>query len=260
MSQPAIPEINLEKVVIEDEFNARSDMDQGALARLGASIKKNGLIQPITVRPMSGGKFKLLAGERRIRAAQLEGIKKLPAKILQGGNDRVVNLAENLHREDLNEIEKARGVKALAEELKLGTHKAIAAEVGFSAAWVSGHLRLLDLPDSIQALIASGHIPSKAERLLRPIVKVSPRNAEFVCELAKRDGVEPGEFTRVFPDLLAAVPHKKFTDPPTMIPSGGDSPEPDRLRCKAGSRPGRSLSRGSAVGPHRRPDARLQQR
>jgi hypothetical protein len=130
-------------------------------------------------------------------------------------------MAENLQREDLNDIEIAEGLKALAEELGLKTHKEIAAEVDHTASWVSQHLRLLQLPESVQERIAEKAIPVKAERQLRQLASASPRIAECICELAKREKIKPGDFIAYLPDLISSLPNHKFADPPTMIPAIG---------------------------------------
>jgi ParB family transcriptional regulator, chromosome partitioning protein len=122
----------------------------------------------------------VIAGHRRLEAAKLAGIKKVPVHVRENGNARAAALSENLHREDLDPIDTARGLVELAAELNLTTNKKIAEALDVSDSWVSQHLRLLRLPEGVQTYIAEGHIPVEAERDLRGIAKVSPRIAECI--------------------------------------------------------------------------------
>jgi hypothetical protein len=115
--------IPVDKIVVREGHNTRKSFDPKALKRLGKSISANDLIEPLSVRPIDGGMFMLLAGERRLRAAKLEGIKELPGHINTKGNARTIALVENIQREQLNKVEEAEGVEELAKELKLTTNK-----------------------------------------------------------------------------------------------------------------------------------------
>jgi ParB family transcriptional regulator, chromosome partitioning protein len=207
MSDLATPLLEVDRIEVVEGFNPRTRMDPDALARLAGSIGKTDVVQPLKVRPLEGGRFALIAGHRRLEAAKLAGIKKVPIDVRQNGTPRTVALTENLHREDLDAIDTARGLKELAAELNLSTNKKIAEELDLSESWVSQHLRLLKLPEGVQAYIAEGHVPIEAERDLRGIAKVSPRVAECICQLAKRRKVKAREFVVNFGELLAAVPH-----------------------------------------------------
>jgi ParB/RepB/Spo0J family partition protein len=187
MTAQKTPMIQVEKIVVEEGLNARKSMDQEALKRLGKSIAKDELVQPITVRPIEDGKFALIAGERRYEAAKLEGIKELPGHVVTSGNRRTISFIENLHREDLNKIEEAEGLEDLAKELKLGNNKAVAEEVGMSQTWVSSRRRLLKLPEKVQQAIARDEVPIEAASLLIKVAAASPRIAERVCEVYKTD-------------------------------------------------------------------------
>jgi ParB/RepB/Spo0J family partition protein len=195
-------------------------MDPDALARLAGNLGKTDVVQPLTVRPIKGGKFAVVAGHRRLEAAKLAGIKKVPVHVRENGNARAAALSENLHREDLDPIDTARGLAELATELNLTTNKKIAEELDVSDSWVSQHLRLLKLPEAVQTYIAEGHVPVEAERDLRGIAKVSSRIAECICELAKRRKVKAREFVVNFGDLFEAVAQARFEDKPTMIDPG----------------------------------------
>jgi ParB/RepB/Spo0J family partition protein len=192
-------------------------MGADGLERLSASIATEGLIQPIMVKATEGGRVTVIAGHRRLAAAQLAGIEEVPVTFYEGERDRPVSLVENLHREDLDPIDAARGLRAIAEEFALATNKEIAAQVNMSVQWVGERLRLLRLPDGCQARIASGEVPIEAERILRKVAEVSPRIAECVCEMAVRRKASPRDFVRGFADLLAETAEGRFEDKPTMI-------------------------------------------
>jgi ParB/RepB/Spo0J family partition protein len=220
MTDLATPLLEVEKIEVVEGFNPRTHMDPEALARLAGNLGKTDVVQPLTVRPIGGGKFAVIAGHRRLEAAKLAGIKKVPVHVRENGNARAAALSENLHREDLDPIDTARGLTELAAELNLTTNKKIAEELDVSDSWVSQHLRLLKLPEAVQTYIAEGHVPVEAERDLRGIAKVSPRIAECICELAKRRKVKSREFVANFGDLFEAVAQARFEDRPTMINPG----------------------------------------
>jgi ParB family transcriptional regulator, chromosome partitioning protein len=217
MTDLATPLLEVDKIEVVEGFNPRTHMDPDALARLAGSLGKTDVVQPLTVRPIEGGKFAVIAGHRRLKAAEMAGIERVPVHVREGGDALTAALVENHHREDLDPIDTARGLQALAEELNLTTHKKIAEELEVSDSWVSQHLRLLNLPEGVQSYIAEGHVPVEAERDLRGIAKVSPRIAECICELAKRRKVKSREFVVSFGDLFEAVAQARFEDKPTMI-------------------------------------------
>jgi ParB/RepB/Spo0J family partition protein len=220
MSQPTAPLIDVDKIDIKEGFNVRTHMDEDGIERLAANFKRVGVVQPVVVVPAENGRFALVAGHRRLRAAQVAGFTEIPSVLGDAKTARVANLVENLHQEELDPIDRARGLKALAEEHGLTTHKQIAEEVSKSIAWVSRHMRLLELPEGVQRHVAEGSVPVEAERCLREVAKVSPRIAECVCELAKRRKIKAGQFVPCFGDLLAETAEARFEEPPTMIDPG----------------------------------------
>jgi ParB/RepB/Spo0J family partition protein len=223
MSQPTAPLIDVEKIDVTEGFNVRTHMDEEGIERLAANLKRVGVVQPVVVVPGEDGRFALVAGHRRLRAAEAAGFAEIPAVLGDAKTARVANLVENLHQEELDPIDRARGLKALASEQGLSTHKQIAEEVSKSTAWVSQHMRLLDLPEGVQRHVAEGGVPVEAERCLREVAKVSPRVAECVCELARRRKVKPSQFVACFGELLAETAEARFEEPPTMI-------DPDAVR------------------------------
>lgn len=221
MGQLTTPMLDIDSIEIEEGFNVRKEMDTEKLERMAGSIQQHELVQPISVCKGKAGKYVVVDGHRRFAAAKLAGEKKVPVVVFKGKSRKAASLIANLHREDLNDIEVAEGLKELAAEMKLRTKNEIAEVVDISPSWVGTLLRLLKLPAGVQDHIASGNVPVKAERVLRDIAKVSPRIAECICELAKREKVESADFVRLVPDLLRAVPHREFKDKPFMIGTAG---------------------------------------
>jgi ParB family transcriptional regulator, chromosome partitioning protein len=217
MSIQTTPTLEVTKIDVEEGFNARSSQSADGLERLSASIATEGLIQPILVKAGTDGRATVIAGHRRLAAAKLAGIEQVPVTYYEGEREKPASLVENLHSEDLDPIDAARGLKAIAEEFNLTTNKDIAAQVNMSVQCVGDRLRLLRLPEGCQTRIASGEVPVEAERVLRKVAEVSPRIAECVCEMAVRRKVAPRDFVREFGDLLAETAEGRFDDKPTMI-------------------------------------------
>ena len=125
---------------------------------LAFDVKRNGVLEPVLVRPINGGKYQLLAGNRRYHAAKLAGLKQIPARVLHVDDSKALEIAlsENLHRRDLNPVELARAFKSLVDQ---GYRvEEIAKMFGKSRPWVSNHIRILRLPDFILNKIASGDL------------------------------------------------------------------------------------------------------
>lgn len=147
-------------------YQPRKNFDQEKLEELAASIKANGLIQPLVVRSTDNG-YELITGERRWRASKNAGLERVPAIVRDMDNNTAMALAmiENLQREDLNPMEKAIGLKRLRSEAKLGQEE-IARELGISRAQVANILRLLKLPEDIQDMLSENKISSGHARTL----------------------------------------------------------------------------------------------
>jgi ParB family chromosome partitioning protein len=145
----------------------RQDFDETALLALADSIRERGVLQPVLVRPVHGGTYELVAGERRWRAAGLAELESVPALVRPHDDSESLELAliENMAREDLNPIEEARACTLLVEELGL-TREDIGRRVGRSRVAVSNLLRLLDLPDDVIDLLAAGHLTEGHGRAL----------------------------------------------------------------------------------------------
>ena len=152
-----------------NEFQPRAAMDDAKLQELAASIKANGVIQPIVVR-RAGDRFQIIAGERRWRAAKLAGLSRVPIAVrdVNGGSERSVlemALIENIQREDLNPIDEALAYRRLAEEFHL-KQEDIASAVGKDRASVANYLRLLKLPEDVRGEVASGRLSMGHARAL----------------------------------------------------------------------------------------------
>ena len=151
-------------------YQPRTQFDQGALEELAESIRSQGVVQPVVVRPLATGRFELIAGERRWRAAQLAGLGAIPAVVRDVDDESALALAliENIQRENLNPLEEAVALSRLIDEFEL-THEAAATAVGRSRAAVSNLLRLLDLGPESRELLASGELEMGHARALLPL-------------------------------------------------------------------------------------------
>ena len=183
--------------------NARKDFDQAELQQLAHSMDAHGLVQPIVVREWGKkGRYQLVAGERRYRAAKLAKWKAIPASVRKIGDEEAVALmlAENLERKDLNAIERAAGLKQLTIGDAGLTHKEAAERFGRSVAWVSNSMRLLELPGPWKKRVVSGEIPETFARLLLPYKDCGP----LVDVLDKEVLAKAGEMSRdEFEDRIA---------------------------------------------------------
>jgi ParB family chromosome partitioning protein len=144
--------------IVPNPLQPRKDFDELELAELRSSIRTNGLLQPLLVRP-KGGTFELVAGERRLRAVQSLGWREVPAHIREMDDQAVLTLAliENLQRSDLNPIEEAEGYQELLNRFAL-TQQQVADAVGRERSTVANMLRLLALPDSVRRLVRHGEL------------------------------------------------------------------------------------------------------
>ena len=187
----------------------RTRVDEAALAALADSIRVSGLVQPVVVRPAGGGRYELIAGERRWRAARMAGLERMPALVREAEDRERLELAlvENMMREDLNPIEVARAVATLVEDFGQ-THEEVGARLGRSRPAISNLLRLLELPDPVQdlvvdGLLAEGHARAvlmadgaRARRRLaeRAVAEgLSVRQVEAIARRARRSARPPDD-------------------------------------------------------------------
>lgn len=152
--------------ISDNKFQPRVNYDEDKLSELKASIKQNGLLQPILVRPTDNG-YEVVAGERRLKAVRALGLEEIPVivKDVSDQESLVLALIENIQREELNPIEEARAFKKLLEEFSLN-HETIASSVGKDRTTISNALRLLSLPDFVQKGLAEGLVTMGHARTL----------------------------------------------------------------------------------------------
>ena len=216
----------------------RTNFKREELEELSASIQKDGLLQPILVRPLEGGMYQIIAGERRWQASKLAGLQQVPIRVKEASDDKALELAliENIQRSDLNPIEEAYGYRRMMERLNM-TQAEVAQAMSKGRSTVANALRLLELPEEAQQLlfeekITAGHarailsIPTKEgrERLTRKLVeeKLSVREAEALARLfsgkknenAKPKAPMPKEYRKVARTL------KDVLDTPVKVKSG----------------------------------------
>ncbi len=159
------------EVLQSGKYQPRTRMDEGSLNELAESIRSQGIMQPILVRPLTTSKgqprYEIIAGERRFRAAQIAGLKEVPVLIRQvdDENAAVMALIENIQREDLNPLEEAQAVQRLLEEFSL-THEQVAKAIGRSRSATSNLLRLLNLAPPVQLMLTAGDIDMGHARAL----------------------------------------------------------------------------------------------
>jgi ParB family transcriptional regulator, chromosome partitioning protein len=151
-------------------YQPRTRMDEASLAQLAQSIRAQGLIQPVLVRPLGAGRYEMIAGERRMRAAAMAGLEEIPvvAREVPDEAAAVMALVENIQREDLNPLEEAQGLQRLISEFGL-THEQAATAVGRSRSAATNLLRLLHLSDSVQRMLMAGDIEMGHARALLPL-------------------------------------------------------------------------------------------
>ena len=151
-------------------YQPRTRMDEGSLYELAESIKAQGVMQPILVRPIDGARYEIIAGERRMRAAGLAGLDEVPVLVRDVPDESAAAMAliENIQREDLNPLEEAQGLKRLTDEFGL-THEMAAQAVGRSRSAASNLLRLLNLTEPVQQMLMAGDIDMGHARALLPL-------------------------------------------------------------------------------------------
>ena len=172
--------------LIPGKYQPRTRMDKAALEELASSIRRRGIVQPILTREIGGGKFEIIAGERRWRAAQIAGLSTVPALVRDIADEAAlgIGLIENIQREDLNAMEEAAGILRLIEEFKL-THEEAAQAVGRSRTAVSNLLRLLELAKPVQEMVMEAKLDMGHARALLSLGK--PKQIELAHQIVHGD-------------------------------------------------------------------------
>jgi ParB family transcriptional regulator, chromosome partitioning protein len=190
------------------KYQPRSHMDEASLNELAASIKVQGVMQPILARLLPNGSHEIIAGERRWRAAQLAGLVQVPVLVRKVADNAALAMAliENIQREDLNPLEEAVGIQRLIDEFKM-THMAAADAVGRSRSATSNLLRLLKLPQSVQDMLMGGNLDMGHARTLLALDGVQQLTA---ANKIVADGLSVREAEKLVQNLLSPVlQHKK---------------------------------------------------
>ena len=189
-------------------FQPRSHFDEQSLEELATSIKKLGIVQPLTVRETGNGRYQLIAGERRLRAARLAGLTQIPAYIRTADDQAMLELAlvENIQREDLDAVEVAISFQRLIEECKL-TQEQLSDRVGKQRSTIANYLRLLRLPAEIQLGIRNKHVMMGHARTL-----VNIENPKTQMEVYYR--IIDGDLSvRQVEELVRTLQTEKIKDP-----------------------------------------------
>jgi len=221
------------EVIQRGRYQPRVDMHPESLQNLADSISEQGVVQPIVVRSIGDGRYEIIAGERRWRAAQQAGLHEIPA-VIRDVEDRAaiaIALIENIQRENLNPLEEARALKRLIEEFEM-THEQAAQAVGRSRVAVSNLLRLLDLEDTVKGMVERRELEMGHARALLALSGV--RQVEAARQVIAR-GLTVRATERLVQELQRTdVPHR---------PSARTSRDPDiqRLEARLSDRLGASV-------------------
>ncbi|OWS72541.1 chromosome partitioning protein ParB [Polynucleobacter aenigmaticus] len=210
------------------KYQPRQKMDVSALQELADSIREQGVMQPLLVRLVAPGKYEIIAGERRFRAATLAGLKEVPV-LVSGADDQAaaaMALVENMQREDLNPLEESQGLARLIEEFGF-THEQAAKAVGKSRSAITNLLRLIQLAKPVQAMLLAGDIDMGHARALLPLPGASQ------VALAQRiaaQGLSVREAERMSTALARAGGQIGDKKAKTNLEAGAPSRDPDMRR------------------------------
>jgi len=186
--------------LVPGKYQPRTRMNAEALAELADSIKSQGLMQPILARPIPGGRYEIIAGERRWRASQLAGLTRVPVLVRDVPDEVALKMAliENIQRENLNPLEEALGIHRLIQEFSM-THQTAAEAVGRSRVAVTNLLRLLNLAKPVQSLLMNGDLDMGHARALLPLTHA--KQVDSAHEVVKR-GLSVREAERLVTRVL----------------------------------------------------------
>jgi ParB family chromosome partitioning protein len=195
-------------------YQPRQDFREETLQELAASIRVQGIVQPVLVRPLGGDRYELIAGERRWRAAQLAGLREVPAVIRDVPDQAAiaVSLIENIQREDLNPLEEAAALQRLINEFQL-THQQAADAVGRSRTAVTNLLRLLELSEDVRQLVMERKLDMGHARALLPLPPTLQREAAHQVLLRGLSARETEQLARRLQQSDQPSPPAKSLDP-----------------------------------------------
>jgi ParB family chromosome partitioning protein len=182
---PGAPQTLALELLVAGRYQPRTQMDPAALAELADSIRAQGVIQPILVRPIDDHRYEIIAGERRFRAAKLAGLVEIPVQVREVPDEAALAMAliENIQREDLSPLEEAQGVQRLIREFSF-THEQAAAAIGRSRSATSNLLRLLNLAPAVQDLLLAGQLDMGHARAL--LALEAPAQVELADRIVGR--------------------------------------------------------------------------
>lgn len=228
----AIAEIELDKIEA-NPFQPRTDFEDMPLRELAASIKKQGVIQPVTVRKLGYDKYQLISGERRLRASKMAGLEMIPVFVRVANDEQMLEMAliENIHRENLNAIEIAISYQRLIDECNL-TQEQLSDQIGKSRTSITNFLRLLKLPPEIQIALRDGHITMGHARALINIEDQTKQLQLLQQIIEKELNVRQVEaLVRALTNPVARKDTTKITVPERFIAYSKEIA--DALECKA---------------------------
>lgn len=221
----------------------RRDFDEAELESLSQSIRANGVLSPILVRGAGADRYEIIAGERRWRATKLAGLREIPALVREADDPQTLELAllENLQREDLNPIEEATGYRQLLDDYGF-TQDALCTRLGKARPTLTNALRLLTLPDSIQAMVRDGRLSGGHARA---IAALPAARAEAIARTAVGQGLSVREVER-----LAAASSLAKKKAPTRAPARSAKSELSPELAAVESRLRFALATRVAIKPH----------
>jgi ParB family chromosome partitioning protein len=203
--------------IVPNQAQPRRSFDEEGISSLAASIRQVGILQPLVVRPSPDGRYELVVGERRWRAARRAGLSTVPALVVETDDRGVLQraLVENVHREDLGALEEAAAYSQMIEEAGL-THEQVAERVGLSRPTISNALRLLELPPPVQSLLRGGQLSAGHARALLGLAD-RPELLERVAEKVVSDGLSVRQTEEIVREDRQPAGREK-TDLPSRSP------------------------------------------
>ena len=216
-------------------FQPRTNFNEERLEELAQSIKSNGIIQPLLVRSLGGGRYQLIAGERRWRAAQRAGLLRVPCVVRDIPEDKMLELAliENIQRQELNAIEEAQAYKGLIENLGL-TQEMVAQRVGRDRTFITNYLRLLRLPEDIQNLVEQERLSMGHARALLGVD--DPAIQRKVAKDIMNRGLSVRETERTIKRIISGPPQTEAARPVAVRDDANLKSAEDKLRRKLSSK------------------------
>lgn len=198
------------ELIQRGKYQPRTDIQEEALQELASSIRAQGVMQPIVVRPISATRYEIIAGERRWRASQIAGLDTIPAIIKHVSDESAIamSLIENIQREDLNPIEEAMALKRLQVEFEL-TQQEVADAVGKSRATVTNLLRLIALNPDVRLMLEHGDLEMGHARALLALTEIQQSDA---AKVVAGKGLSVRQTEALVRRMLVAPPDKKASD------------------------------------------------